>query len=1371
MQNSIQRLNRHLTTAFVITLVMVIAMAGYAAMLFKERFDYQKQLDGLSTLIDYGFAITQESRRGYVFGYSPDIVIEHELDTLTTDTLRLADLAFSTDLLNQTSADIPYLRILTTEFDLKRDQLYRCQTADSCQSLAEEFQLKGINIHTQLVVSMTNLFFQTPISEPLITDHMTLLRMYLNYREGLSMILSTVRVMDASAQFDQRELLRARFDRSQLEFNRLTNHLTSNSDRFSTELLVHLEQDAKLYQVLIADYIQPMLDKTYQPNQHINFGPDVSRPFYSQTNQTLHIIEQQLRDAYRQRMLDKTLQHLLWLIGTFILLGLLIGYGRGIRQLAIIPLQENEAILNSAAAGIIQINARAEIIRVNQAALRLFGYPQDELLGQNVNILMPQSYAQHHDQYVANQVETGINKIIGTGREVTAINKQGEEFPIHLAISRVENGNALSFIGIVTDLSEREKQLKATDLRTKLLAALKKATEEFVAITDNQDQVWDDLLHSLLEITDSEQGFIGEVLFHEDGERCLKIHAITNISWDEPSYELYEKLKSQDMLLCSSETMIGMPMYQEQIIIGNDMQNDPRGGHTPHGHPPLRKYMGVPIFQAGELIGVYGIANSPDDYSLDLAEFLEPFNNTCGVLIASLRQATEQKELLEKLEIEKRNAEQAAVTKSNFLANMSHEIRTPMNAILGMSHLALKTQLDAKQRDYVEKIKRSADGLLTIINDILDFSKIEAGKLELEEIKLDIEQLLQDAILPVQVAARTKRLEIVVDIAPELTACYASQVYGDATRLSQILINLLNNAVKFTEQGYIRLKVRFDESSWMLSFVVEDTGIGMTEAQIQKLFTEFSQADASTTRKYGGTGLGLAISRNLARLMGGDLTVSSEPGVGSRFTFTTNVCFENQPCHSNCQALEQTALIVDDHPLAAQQVSAQLALFDIESVIFDSPTQAQQYLAEAKALPAWAFIDWQMPEKDGVTLIQEIQQAYPQLAKHCVLMSFYDVSELGDMTQTASIDHTLMKPVFSAQLRGLLFGDQSVKSAEDLEGYPDLTGKRILLVEDNPINQQIAEELLAETRAEVISADNGEIALYLATKSGKAFDLVLMDIQMPVMDGLSATRAMRAAGLTIPIIAMTAHAFEEERQRCEAAGMDAHFTKPIDPPSLYTLLAHWLGATQRIEVQQEDDATIETDLAAISGLNTQVLKQNLGSKPQLLISSLCDFVKRYATGLTALQQTLKIENQQESERQAHTLKGLCATFGFVEYAQRLGDIENNVRAKQLDHALSLIDQAWLSSFERSMNELSKFCVEQQAKQSHNLQVIDESHWPDILLNFKTLLEEYDGTSTIYFDENHAYFAKYLNPESLQKIQNHIENYDFEDALALLPNND
>lgn len=697
MKKATDRLTKQLAVAFAITIVMVLAMVIYTASLVKEHRAYQHKLNSLPVLIDYGFALTQESRRGYVMSKVPWLVTDIEISRqLQQDTDQSAQATFNSDFFLTSQADKEYRQEQIANFKLTRQALSECMSNQdniACSPLGDKFMQEGTNLHAHLVGSMTNLFFQTPIYEPVITDRMTLMRTYLNYHQAVSKVLSTISVLDASQGSSSLDSLATRFNAAQLEFNKLGYLLKAHRQSFSGELLDKIEQDKQAYQHLMDRYIYPMLEGSYQSNFSFNFDIDESRSFYLQLHETLHLIEKELSSQYHQLLLEKTAKRMALIVAALLLLIVLFVYGRGIRRQAIIPLQENEAILRSAAAGIVQINAQDIMIRVNPAALSLFGYAETELLGQNVKILMPDSYAEHHDQYLANQVNTGVNKIIGKGREVVALNKQGEAFPIHLAISRVDGVQDLSFIGFVTDLREREAERKATNLRSKLLGALKKATEEFVAITDNQDQVWDDLLHSVLEITDSEQGFIGEVLFRNNGERCLKIHAITNISWDEPSYQLYEKLKSQDMLLCSDKTMIGLAMHQEQIVIGNDMQNDPRGGHAPPGHPPLRKYMGVPIFQGGELVGVYGIANSPEDYSLELAEFLEPFNNTCGVLIASLRQAAEQKDLLKKLEIEKRNAEQAAEAKAHFLANMSHEVRTPMNAILGMSHLALKHSL------------------------------------------------------------------------------------------------------------------------------------------------------------------------------------------------------------------------------------------------------------------------------------------------------------------------------------------------------------------------------------------------------------------------------------------------------------------------------------------------------------------------------------------------------------------------------------------------------------------------------------------------------------------------------------------------------
>ncbi|SFR56036.1 response regulator [Thiomicrospira sp. ALE5] len=1371
MKDGIRTLSLQLATVFAITLAIVIAMLVYAVMLIKEQQDYQKKLASLPVVIDYGFAITQEARRGYVWSQIPRFVTQEELDAMAADTHRFTQLVFSTALFTDAEADSDYLKRLVHEFEQTRLALYACNDPVSCYQLGEQLKVRGTNLHAHLVGSISNLFFQTPIYESQVTDHMALMRIYLNYRQALSNVLSTIRVIDGTG-YEQVGALRTRINEADLQFNKLDALISVHQDSFSAELLGQLHEDRMAYRQLKADYVYPMLNRSYIANSDIDFGPDVSRPFYAQLNNTLHLIDQGLNVQYQQIMLAKTFNRIVLILGAVILLIILFVFGRGIRRQAFIPLHQNEAILNAAAVGIIQINLKAEIIRLNPAALRIFGYSAEELLGQNVKKLMPAMYADEHDVFVQNYVETGKSRLMLSGRELVALNKSGEAFPIHLVVSRIDSGDDLSFIGIVTDLREREASRKEAETRSMLLSALKTATEDFVGLNEQTERVWDDLLQSVLKITHSEQGFIGEVLFQEDGKRCLKIHVITNIAWDEPSYQLYERLKNQDMLLCSDNTMIGAVMYQEQIIISNDVQNDPRGGNTPPGHPPLRKYMGVPIFQGGELIGVYGIANSDADYTTELAEFLQPFNNTCGVMIASLQQAAEQRELLQKLEVEKRNAEEASTIKTHFLANMSHEIRTPMNAILGMSHLALKTNLDDKQRDYIEKIKRSANGLLAIIDDILDFSKIEAGKLELDETQLNIEQLVQDSLLPVQVVARAKRLELIVAIAPELTTALHLGLIGDASRIKQVLINLLNNAVKFTEQGYVSLAVSFDQAKSKLVFKVEDTGIGMTDAQMRKLFKEFSQADASTTRKYGGTGLGLAISRNLARLMNGDVTVASEFGKGSQFVFSVGVAQSSAVQPLAYPKLDQNALIVDDHPLAGQQVASQLALFGIESRLETTAEAALAWLSSTQAVPDWIFIDWQMPDKNGLWLLNEIKQHVPILLNRCVLMSFYDVNELNDLAQGVDIERAIMKPVFAEKLYKLLSG-VALNTYETLsEGYPDLSGKRILLVEDNPINQQIATELLQETHADITCADNGQIAVSFVVDQQQAYDLILMDIQMPVLDGLNAARMMRAAGITTPIIAMTAHALEEERQRCLEVGMNSHLSKPIDPAGFYKALANWLQVTAVILPSPSVDHAAMFELPNIKGLDIAVLQRNLGAKPGLIMASLCDFAARYQQSLVELANSLAGSEWEDALINAHTLKGIMLTFGLAEMAAKLADIEARLQNQQYEAIEGLVDDEFIASYQTLISQLEDYCklqpTEQAPSVSLNQVALDEAEWQNILTRFKSLLEDFSGSAHDHFNEHKHYFSHYLTPESVQQIATMLDDFDYDKVLDLLP---
>jgi PAS domain S-box-containing protein len=638
-------------------------------------------------------------------------------------------------------------------------------------------------------------------------------------------------------------------------------------------------------------------------------------------------------------------------------------------------------------------------------------------------------------------------------------------------------------------------------------------------------------------------------------------------------------------------------------------------------------------------------------------------------------------------------AEEASRTKSDFLANMSHEIRTPMNAILGMTHLALRAHPTEQQRGYLTKIGNAAQSLLSIMNDILDFSKIEAGKLELEHIAFSLDDVWNNLVDIVGQRAQQKKIAIVLSVEPETPR----HLKGDPLRLGQILINLVNNAIKFTEKGEIAVKVMSEELSpglEQLRFSVSDTGIGMSADQVANLFQSFNQADTSITRKYGGTGLGLAISKQLCELMGGTISVESEPGKGSTFVFTANfgIAAANLPVQSPVRLsefLRKKILIVDDSELTRAALVAMLLANGFVGRAVSSGEEALLVLTGASQAGEsfdLVLMDWRLPGIDGIDAGRRIKERLALSSVPAVLMiSAFDREEVMKGNHGLALEGFLSKPVNEALLIANIAQIFSAKPDKTASGAlpeaamnaTDLTGRRVLLVEDNEINRDLATELLADLGILVTIAVNGREGV--DSVAAEPFDLVLMDIQMPIMDGLAATKLIRFEERfrSLPIIAMTAHAMSGDRERSLNAGMNDHLTKPINPKTLTEALTRWMPATvaqPEPKVEPVELAPPEDGVPAhLPPFDIQAALEWTNGKPTLLRKMLLRFGGQFENTGAELREHMAKGGVADAERLAHSLKGVAATLEAGGLARAAYSVELAFRTKDMEALGSLID--------------------------------------------------------------------------------------------------
>ena len=923
---------------------------------------------------------------------------------------------------------------------------------------------------------------------------------------------------------------------------------------------------------------------------------------------------------------------------------------RTLAEKAILESEEKATLLlNSTGEAIYGIDLAGRCTFCNPATLRMLGFDsQESLLGKNMHELI------HHTRTDGSHYpidECRIYKAFKLQQGVHADDEllwraDGSSFPAeYWSYPQYRNGEIVGAVVAFIDITERKRAEATLRESEDRFRAMSEASHDALVMIDSNDDIlfW---------------SWAAERMFGFTKEEALQCKLHDLIVTDEDRTIAHAGIK--DFTHYGTGPVIGTVM--ELTAVRKDGK-----------HFPVER--SVAAFQVG-----------PKWYA-----------------VGTIRDITERKKAEEEIRSAREQAEEANRAKSSFLANMSHEIRTPMNAILGLAHLALRADLDRKQRGYLVKIQRSAKALLGILNDILDFSKIEAGRLGLEHIGFNLEHVLRDVGGIIGVRAGGKGLDLLFDLPREVP----QGLQGDPLRLSQVLINLLGNAVKFTEHGEIVLEValvRLLPDAARIRFVVRDTGLGLRPEQQTRLFEAFSQGDGTTTRRFGGTGLGLAISRRLVDLMGGFLRVASQEGVGSEFAFEAD--FDLSPEQAPDLAASQQKLggrrilLVEPNPLARRITAAILGTFGCRVLAEPSAEAAQEFCVHPDVYGSARPIDLLVADgrltamADG-SLAACLRRVNPGLRAISIFPSGWEApaqSQTDDDAPLALDQPVTFSSLLEAMQEVLLSPEQRKRHSRMLQrnasSAGNLHGARILVVEDNDVNRQVARELLQSVGAQALLAEDGRMALDILAR--ERVDIVLMDVQMPGMDGYETTHRIRAdaslAGL--PIIAMTASVLSEDRQRCLDAGMNDHVGKPIEPENLFAILArHLAGADASHDSQTLGEAEVtaaaspQPEPERLPGIDWEMGLTRVAGNAAVYRRLLAESDVWFRETVQDIRQALDHGDQDTVRNLAHKAKGAAGTLSATHLYQLFLAFEEAVAANAAQEIATL-----LGTLESAMDE-------------------------------------------------------------------------------------